>query len=452
MRTLLECAAELGAQGVIAPAIWGTSHYLPLPKQQRTLEENREQLIENLHILGRYAESLHTAVLLEPLNRYQAHYINQIAEALEIIEAVASPGVLLIADLFHMNIEEASPLDSLTQTGKKLAYIRLSDSNRRLPGLGHIDFAAIFRRLKEIGFTGPASVEALPPKKTGRAHRLRYFLAETEKCINDRKVVSGDMPLELIAPQPRVAEFRPYTDGPELQPGQVRIRTLYGSPKHGTELHMYRGTNPFQEKEYDLDWQIFRKTKNHAASFPMGLGNMFVGEVIAVGSQVEHIQIKDRVAGYGPLRETHTLLADDVLPMPENMTWQAALCFDPAQYALQGIRDSQLRLGDTAAVFGLGAIGLLTVAMAKLAGASVVFGVDPIAKRRETAGELGADLVLDPNSVDVGMEIRKATFKRGVDCVIETSGTGHALLLLITLFDRILLTIGGRQRQSIAPA
>lgn len=154
---------------------------------------------------------------------------------------------------------------------------------------------------------------------------------------------------------------------------------------------------------------------------------MFVGEVIAVGSQVEHIQIKDRVAGYGPLRETHTLLADDVLPMPENMTWQAALCFDPAQYALQGIRDSQLRLGDTAAVFGLGAIGLLTVAMAKLAGASVVFGVDPIAKRRETAGELGADLVLDPNSVDVGMEIRKATFKRGVDCVIETSGTGHAL-------------------------
>lgn len=165
MRTLLECAAELGAQGVIAPAIWGTSHYLPLPKQQRTLEENREQLIENLHILGRYAESLHTAVLLEPLNRYQAHYINQIAEALEIIEAVASPGVLLIADLFHMNIEEASPLDSLTQTGKKLAYIRLSDSNRRLPGLGHIDFAAIFRRLKEIGFTGPASVEALPPKK-----------------------------------------------------------------------------------------------------------------------------------------------------------------------------------------------------------------------------------------------------------------------------------------------
>ncbi|HHT73300.1 MAG TPA: zinc-binding alcohol dehydrogenase [Firmicutes bacterium] len=235
------------------------------------------------------------------------------------------------------------------------------------------------------------------------------------------------MPLELIAVQPRTAEFRTYSDDFELQENQVQIKALYGSPKHGTELNMYRGTNPFQEKTYDSHWQIFRETDAHTSPFPMGLGNMFVGAVTALGSQVADIRVGDRVAGYGNLRETHTVRADDVWKMPEGMAWQAALCFDPAQYALQGLRDSMIRFGDTTAVFGLGAIGLLAVAMAKLGGAHLVVGVDPIAKRRETALELGADIVLDPKAVDVGLEIKKATNRRGVDCVIETSGTAHAL-------------------------
>ncbi|MGI6149349.1 MAG: zinc-dependent alcohol dehydrogenase [Limnochordia bacterium] len=234
------------------------------------------------------------------------------------------------------------------------------------------------------------------------------------------------MPLELIAPRPRTAEFRTYADD-ELQPDQVRIRSLYGAPKHGTELNMYRGTNPFQEKQYDSEWQVFRQTEQRPTPFPMGLGNMFVGEVTELGSQVTNIRISDMVAGYGNLRETHTLPASDLLVTPDSMAWQAALCFDPAQYALQGIRDSHMRLGDTLAVFGLGAIGLLTVAMAKLAGAHWICAVDPIAKRRQVALEMGADLVLDPKNVDVGLEIRKAAHQKGVDCAIETSGTAQAL-------------------------
>lgn len=115
-------------------------------------------------------------MLLEPLNRYQAHYINRIDEALEIIAAVSSPGVKLIADLFHMNIEETDPLTSLEQAGKQLAYVHLSDSNRRLPGLGHIDFAAVFATLHRMGFQGPASVEALPPENAEQLTNCASFL------------------------------------------------------------------------------------------------------------------------------------------------------------------------------------------------------------------------------------------------------------------------------------
>ena len=166
MQTLLECAAELGAKGVIAPAIWGTSHYLPLPKRKSSPEQDRNMLIRNLEILGSYADSLGVTVLLEPLNRYQAHCINTIGEALEIIELVSSPGAGLIADLFHMNMEESDPLGSLARADRRLAYVHLSDSNRKLPGLGHIDFAAVFAQLHQMGFKGAASVEALPPDRT----------------------------------------------------------------------------------------------------------------------------------------------------------------------------------------------------------------------------------------------------------------------------------------------
>ena len=247
------------------------------------------------------------------------------------------------------------------------------------------------------------------------------------------------MPRELVAAAPRFAEFRTYSDDVELKPNQVRIRTLYGSPKHGTELNMYRGTNSFQEKKYDPEWQLFQRAASIESPFPFGLGNMFVGEVIEVGSQVTAVQISDRAAGYGSLRETHILSEEDVLLMPEGMQWQAALCWDPAQYAFQALRDSQLRLGDTAAVFGLGAIGLMTVALAKLAGAQLVCGIDPIARRREAAAELGADLVLDPKTIDTGMVIKRETGKRGADCVIETSGTAHALHQAVRA-----VTFGGR--------
>lgn len=176
MRLLLEHAAELKAVGVITPTIWGTSHYLPLPKRKSSVSQDQDTLLERLHTLGEYASKLGTAILLEPLNRYQTHYINEIAEALYIIDQVSSPGVKLIADLFHMNMEEREPLESLTQAGDRLAYVHLSDSNRKLPGLGHIDFAAVFRRLREIGFDGPASVESLKPDDVQQLESCAQFL------------------------------------------------------------------------------------------------------------------------------------------------------------------------------------------------------------------------------------------------------------------------------------
>ena len=91
------------------------------------------------------------------------------------------------------------------------------------------------------------------------------------------------------------------------------------------------------------------------------------------------------------------------------MPWKNALCLDPAQFALGGIRDGHVRLGDRVAVFGLGAIGAIAAQMAKAAGAAYVAVIDPIEKRRHAALEAGADAAFDPLREDVGLELKKAT-------------------------------------------
>jgi threonine dehydrogenase-like Zn-dependent dehydrogenase len=85
-----------------------------------------------------------------------------------------------------------------------------------------------------------------------------------------------------------------------------------------------------------------------------------------------------------------------------------------------------VRLGDRVAVFGLGAIGLMAVQLAKLGGAAFVAAVDPIANRRAVAEQTGADLALDPTATDVGLAIHRA-LGTGVDVSIETSGSPRAL-------------------------
>jgi len=103
------------------------------------------------------------------------------------------------------------------------------------------------------------------------------------------------------------------------------------------------------------------------------------------------------------------------------------VCLDPADFALGAIRDGHVRVGDAVAIFGMGAIGLMAVQIARLAGASLVIASEPLPNRRRLAERLGADLVLDPTACDVGLEIKKATHKRGVDVAIEYSGCHRAL-------------------------
>src|SRR5581483_12127789 len=105
------------------------------------------------------------------------------------------------------------------------------------------------------------------------------------------------------------------------------------------ELHMYRGDSPFGDAHFDADERVFLPGVGAAGSFPMTLGNAAVGVVTEIGSAVEGVAVGDRVAGYGPLRETQTWrwgtagVYPGVRKVPDGMSWQNALCLDPATVA-----------------------------------------------------------------------------------------------------------------------
>jgi threonine dehydrogenase-like Zn-dependent dehydrogenase len=94
--------------------------------------------------------------------------------------------------------------------------------------------------------------------------------------------------------------------------------------------------------------------------------------------------------------------------------------------ALNGVHDARIRVGDLVVVFGLGVPGQIVAQAARAAGATV-FGVDPVASRRDIAAALGADRVLDPAASAISEAVKSETGGRGADACIEVSGVPAAL-------------------------
>jgi 2-desacetyl-2-hydroxyethyl bacteriochlorophyllide A dehydrogenase len=233
------------------------------------------------------------------------------------------------------------------------------------------------------------------------------------------------MPRELVAIGPRQPELREYEESP-IGPGEVRVKSEFSSPKHGTESSGYRGTSPFATKNYDPQLEIFLPREGSRENFPMRLGNMTVGSVTEVGKGVTKYSPGDRVFGHLPIRETHTVKVERLASVPDGMMPEQIVYWDPAEFALGAVRDANVRLGEVVAVFGLGAIGFMVLEMARLSGAGTVIVVDPLKARRRLASDHGADETVDPTVLDAGQEIRRLT-RKGVDVAIEASGSYEAL-------------------------
>ncbi|MFQ6095836.1 MAG: sugar phosphate isomerase/epimerase family protein [Candidatus Bathyarchaeia archaeon] len=149
----LRVSAELGAVGVITVPTFGGPKISDLyPWRADVTEIEKEILIEECKILGEYGDEVGAYVILEPLNRYETHFIRRLEQAVEVCDAVGKEHVKIMADFFHMNIEEADIPLSLEKTKDYIVHVHLADSNRLLPGHGHTDFKSGLAALKRTGY------------------------------------------------------------------------------------------------------------------------------------------------------------------------------------------------------------------------------------------------------------------------------------------------------------
>jgi sugar phosphate isomerase/epimerase len=154
---LLDFAAELGGPLVACHG------YVGRVRAVSTLTEERRVFTGAVRQIAERARALNLRLVMEVLNRYEAHLLNTAAEALEFIADVGDAQVSVLLDAYHMNIEEADPVAALREAGGQLGLYHAADSNRTGIGRGHTDFGAQLAALGEIGYKGPIILECTAP-------------------------------------------------------------------------------------------------------------------------------------------------------------------------------------------------------------------------------------------------------------------------------------------------
>lgn len=181
-------AVDLGAEVFEICVAPGVNTYPICKVPIRVLKQN---FIKSAIELCRYATDRNVTIVLEPINRFEGYpgFMNSVVDAVKVLNMIGASNLGVLGDLFHMNIEDVSICDAIRAAGKNLKHIHLADSNRQVPGTGHIDFKAIIRTLTEIDFSGYMSLDCLPPGpdlKTFLESSIGY-MKTMEKAIDLQK-------------------------------------------------------------------------------------------------------------------------------------------------------------------------------------------------------------------------------------------------------------------------
>ncbi len=157
LRGVAEFAAELGAPlFIVAPTAY--------PRVRPVAEPRDEWLwaVEGVRTVGEHAASLGVDLTLECWNRYGTYMLNRLEEGARMWRETGLLNGGIMADTFHMNVEERSISGSILAFGDLLNHVHLSDNNRLAPGLGHIDFAEVLQALREVGYRRGLAFELIP--------------------------------------------------------------------------------------------------------------------------------------------------------------------------------------------------------------------------------------------------------------------------------------------------
>jgi 2-desacetyl-2-hydroxyethyl bacteriochlorophyllide A dehydrogenase len=232
----------------------------------------------------------------------------------------------------------------------------------------------------------------------------------------------------------------------------------------GSDLHTFKGKHPF-------------------AQLPAALGHELSGEVIKVGEAVKRLKVGDRVAlepvitcgqcvfcqkgtynlctnisfhhreGQGAFTPFFVANEKWLHNLPKNISFEEGALLEPLAVAVHAVQKSDIALGDTVAIFGVGAIGLMILVLSRLSGASDIITVDVQDFRLMAAREMGTSLALNNRGGRTVDEIIRRVDGLGVDVAFEAVGIqttfaqslqvlrkgGHAILVGLNPEPEVIL-------------
>lgn len=227
---------------------------------------------------------------------------------------------------------------------------------------------------------------------------------------------------------------------PTPGPGEVLIKVA-AAGLCGTDLHIQA-------------WDGWAQRAN--LPLPRIMGHEFVGHVVATGSDVRTVKTGDLVAGEthipcglchqcrtrvphlcsqgrfygfhteGCLAEYTVLPEVCAVPVSEGIPLEVAAVLEPLGSAFR-VAETAAPAGATIVMSGCGAAGLFVVAWCKLLGTALLIACDPSEYRLKLAGQLGADVCLNPDALDVVQEVMRLTQGLGADRFIDLSGHPKAI-------------------------
>lgn len=230
------------------------------------------------------------------------------------------------------------------------------------------------------------------------------------------------------------------TSMPALRTGGVLVRTHYSVVSAGTEgMKVKEGKLSYLGKARARPDQVKKvlntlRQQGLAATYQKvmnkldkltPLGYSLSGEVIAVGSGAEEFRVGQRVAcggaGYANHADVNFVPKNLVVPVPDAVSMKHAAFATVGAIAMQGFRQAEMQLGETACVVGLGLLGQLLVQILRAAGVHVV-GVDIVDARCEQALKCGAAAAMTPEDPGLRNVIARMTDGHGADAVFITAG------------------------------
>lgn len=131
-------------------------------KPVTTPKEAWDNAVKSVREAGEYARLKNINLAVEALNRYETYLVTNLTLALKFVKEVGVSSVKIMADLFHMNIEERNNRNGLKLIAPYLIHVHIADNTREAAGFGKTDFSEVIATLKEINYQGPITMEFLP--------------------------------------------------------------------------------------------------------------------------------------------------------------------------------------------------------------------------------------------------------------------------------------------------